>query len=83
MATQGRDIGKVIDAILVHIPVQMSELRARLERIKDDAAYLAPEVKSRAWHQLVNALRESCYNPPTLEWEKRVSAIIEGRESIS
>lgn len=77
-----RDIGKVIDAVLGHVPEGMTELRARLQQIKSDACYLAPEVIGAAWYQLVQALRHACNNPPTLDWEKRISDIVEGREAV-
>ena len=77
-----RDIGKAIDAVLGHVPEEMTELRARLQQIKYDAGYLAPEAKESAWYQLMRALQRACGTRPTLDWEKRVSDIVEGREAV-
>lgn len=77
-----RDIGKVIDAVLGHVPEERTELRARLQRIKSEAGYLPPEYMYPAWHKLMSVLVASLHNPPTLDWEKRISDIVEGREAV-
>ncbi len=32
--------------------------------------------------KLMKSLEGACNNPPTLDWEKRISDIVEGREAI-
>jgi hypothetical protein len=77
-----RDPAKVIAAVLQHVPPEMAALRARLEIIKADADYLPPEFKQPVWWKLMKSLEGACNNPPALDWEKRISDIVEGREAI-
>jgi hypothetical protein len=74
-----RDPALVIEAVLAHVPSDMTALRARLEKIREDAAYLPPEYKTPAWERMASALSGACNEPPLLDWEKCVSAIVMGR----
>ena len=76
--TSERDPAEVIAAVLGHIPAEMTALRARLVKIAEDSAYLPPEYKYPAWKRLMEALQSSCSVPPALDWERTVSAIVEG-----
>ena len=74
-----REFKTVVDAVLVHVPLDRVELRTRLERIKDDAGFLPPESNYPAWMKLMYVLCSSLSVPPHFDWEKKISDIVEGR----
>jgi hypothetical protein len=78
-----RDPVVVIDAVLAHVPQadEYAALRARLEQIKLDSGFLPPEYKRPAWLKLMQALGTTLNNPPKLDWEIRISDIVQGRRA--
>jgi hypothetical protein len=76
-----RDPVKAIDAVIQQLPVERTELRAQLARLKFEIRYVPPESPC-PWIGLMNLLRASLNVPPALDWEKKISDIVEGRADI-
>jgi hypothetical protein len=74
-----RDPAEVITAILKHVPAGYTSLRTRLEKVRDDAAFCAPEYMRPIWLALMNVCRDEMHVPPRLSWEKKIADIVEGR----
>jgi hypothetical protein len=79
MEKPARNPSDVINAVLEHVPLELAVLRAKLTTIRDDAEFLPPEYKLPAWLRLRDALESSLNNPPQLDWEWKVSDIVENR----
>jgi hypothetical protein len=80
-AVVGRDITKVIDAVLAEVPPSEFELRAALKRVKDDAYFRSPETMAVSWERggatLARSLGSADTRPGT--WQDRVKNIWLGR----
>lgn len=78
-----RDPADVIDAVLAHVPAERTALRAELEQIARDSAYLAPEAKRAAWVALMKCLQASCSLPPAAPWEVAIARIVAGETVVT
>ena len=74
-----RDPRDVINAILPHIPIEMTDLRKELKKTRDSSVYLPPEYKWPAWINLTKALEVWLHIPPATEWEQKVHDIMKGK----
>ena len=77
-----RDPADVIDAILKHVPTEMTDLRARLVVVRNDSFYDPPEYKYPSWRALRFVLETSLSTPPKADWEIKISDIVEGRVAV-
>ena len=75
-----RDISEVIDAVLLHVPVEETGLRASLAGVKARAAYMAPEQVAVAWTMAHQALIVAEVIPPSEAWHRHAANIFAGRE---
>jgi len=77
-----RDPADVIDAILKHVPTEMTDLWARLVVVRNDSFYDPPEYKYPSWRALRFVLETSLSTPPKADWEIKISDIVEGRVAV-
>lgn len=75
-----RDPAEVIEAVLQHVPENMPALRANLQKVARDSAFLPPEGKGVAWLQMAMLLSESLPFPPETEWQKEIYRIVTMKE---
>jgi hypothetical protein len=71
---------EVIDAILTHIPPEITILHAQLKRIRSNSLFIAPECWGRSWGAIADQLQQFLSNPPKYDWEKRVANIFADKE---
>ncbi len=74
---QGRNINKVIADMLEHIPVD-DELYDKVDHVRKDVCYKAPEMWSSYWYDLwiyVSAMTEGTEFKDLQEWQKKVLGI--------
>lgn len=78
----GRNPVEVIDTVLAKLPEGYPALRARLEKIKSNSRYRAPELEGQrdTWIEVGNALNENLPFPPKEDWQKDIFRIITGKE---
>lgn len=69
-----RDIGKVIDQLLVEIPTWETALKENLEWIKSEVPYQAPELHRYLWDAGTNMLQRA-FPKPTQDWHFKVLSI--------
>jgi len=73
-----RELGDVIDAMLVEVPETESGLRAALAGIKSSNAFAPPEGARMWWKATVDLLMNEIGEPKS-GWQKRVAAIFSGK----
>jgi hypothetical protein len=82
-----RDIGAVIDAMVQTLPATEADLKARLLRVAEDAAFTAPERMVARWAELVEVFNASIFDTDdtTLwirlqapEWARAAGSILAG-----
>lgn len=79
-ANTDRSIQDVIDAMVAVIPADKSDFLQRLQWIKNDAGFKAPELMRVSWEHLANAVNEFIPYPPVEDWQKQVVSILAGEE---
>jgi hypothetical protein len=82
MAATPRDPVDVIDAVLDLIPETWAELRRKLEYVKNDAGFVAPECVGIVWRRLADALQILPW-PPTEDWHRDVYRVVTMKEPPS
>jgi hypothetical protein len=75
-----REPCNVINEILKHVPQELTELRATLEKIKFDSEYLPPEGMNIIWRKLGYTLERNLNMPPVEDWEKTIQGIIQNKQ---
>lgn len=75
-----RDITKVIDRMLEHIPGTDHELRHRLRKIKDSANFTAPEAMRGRWMELQTLLGSFFGQGDLPAWGHTVGRILSDKE---
>jgi hypothetical protein len=78
-----RDICKVIDLILAHVPPEEVTLCWELSLLQDDAFLLPPEGRIRLWSSLADLLQTHIRNPPTSGWTKTVADIVNDKADFA
>lgn len=71
-----RDIQKVIEAMLKHVPEDENDLRTEMKRISRDAAYRAPELHQGLWGQLQHVLAACLGQGDLPEWGHKVGRLL-------
>lgn len=78
-----RDLTKVIEAMLKHIPVEQVEFRLVLEHISKQSVYTAPEIMPHRWQDAEMAVNAALPPPDKLsDWQRKVVDIWTGKEQI-
>jgi len=72
-----RNLYEVIDTILIEIPEDQNELRTRLEDIKMDWLYSAPEMAVFLWNRTAEILNYYIRNIEE-DWQERIQKIFAG-----
>ena len=75
-----RDPCEVIKAVLEKVPVEETDLRACLNKVLQDAAYLAPEDAQVVWVWMGHILNAALPMPPKEEWQKEIYRIVTMKE---
>jgi hypothetical protein len=75
-----RDPCNVINAILKHVPQELTELRATLEKIQSNAQYVPPEGMNIIWRKLGYTLEHNLNMPPIEDWEKTIHNIVRNKQ---
>ncbi len=78
-----RSISVVIDRVKAELPDGYVDLTARLDQVKRDCLYTAPEQMGRRWQALCIILSETLPDPAadnTPEWAKKIGRIIRDEE---
>jgi hypothetical protein len=78
-----RNISDVIDRVLGVLPDEgYADLRAKLDKVKSDAGFRAPELASIDWKHASDALAETFGNAPASDSvADKVQAVWLGREA--
>ncbi len=74
-----RDISKVIDAMLEHVPASEVSLVAKLKSLRNKSLYTAPEAMSIVWLGAMNVLQTQVGEPKE-PWQHKVHDIFVGKE---
>jgi hypothetical protein len=83
-----RDIAKVIDAMLQHVPQDRSQLRRNLQRLKMAVAFTAPESIGQRWHELQYVFNNAVFGAEEWnrdkapEWAEQAGRILAGEVEI-
>ena len=73
-----RDLSKVIDAMLEHVPASEARLVDKLKSVRNSSLYTAPEVMGAVWRSVQNLL--VCHvGEPTETWQHKVHDIFVGK----
>jgi len=64
-----RNIYNIIGEMIKKVPVDQKDFEARLEKIKYNASYTAPEVMGDRWYDLSLALYYRFGEIPTENWQ--------------
>ena len=75
-----RNVVDVIDQVLGIVPEAEKELRGRLEDLRRNAKYKAPEVMRDIWSGMGHLLNDSLPFPPKEEWQWKVAATFANQE---
>ena len=70
-----RNLGDVIDAMLVEIPEQETDLRDELGRCKTDSGFTAPEMMQQHWVTTANVLQDHLGGVDSPKWVRKVVSI--------
>jgi hypothetical protein len=77
-----RDFQDVISRVILQVPHEDRQLALRgcLRKLRNDAAYTAPEDMQRRWAELGMLLNTNLPWPPKEDWQTRISSIVRGLE---
>lgn len=77
-----RDITKIIEAMLEHVPEDCAELRAGMEKVSRDSMFRAPEDQGRSWARLTLVLRDYFGEGDLPEWGHAIGRILSGQTKV-
>lgn len=72
-----RSFVDVVGRVIALVP-EGHGLKARLEKIRDDAGFLPPEGEYVSWERLIDVLVEHFPNGPTESWSREIGSIVRG-----
>ena len=75
-----REFGDVVRRIIDQVPAEETTLRGRLDRLRYNASYTAPEDMRRRWVELAAVLGEALPEPPAHPWQEKIGRIIRAEE---
>jgi hypothetical protein len=73
-----RNLCQVVDAILKKVPEDYphkKEIGVRLEHVKKEYKYVAPELRSGIWDMTANVLSNTIPYPPEEPWQQEIADI--------
>ncbi len=75
-----RDIQKVIDQVLGHLPEEYERTASRLRSFKESANYCPPEEMGHWWENMMVVLNSELPVPPETDWQKEIYRIVTQKE---
>ena len=81
-----RELPKVIEQMLLEIPAESTELRVRLQSIRESSEYSAPSMQKFWWlrgAEILSAKLSDTKEPPTEGWQLKVYNIWMNKENES
>ena len=70
-----RNIMEVIDSVKQEVPEDKGSFHEKLDWLKNDASYKAPEQMHEVWDKFASIIRRFITMPPTQDWHFKVLSI--------